>query len=238
MSELVHEGNIFILYIPIGFTVSKVAEINSLLDIVESHEGPTALIITSKNHKIFSAGMDLKEILKEGGTAEAAARVFIALMKLYGRLLAFKVPTIGALNGHTIAGGLMFALSLDYRIMARGKSTLKMTELPLGMVLPRGGDIVLTTKLPPTVHRDLVLKGKSFSCEEGLSSSIIDELVEPQDLMRRARELANELSALGDKKDVYMCVKKSMYYDSIETSLEAKYSRAEWKAMGEEEPKL
>ncbi|CAG9327746.1 unnamed protein product [Blepharisma stoltei] len=236
MSELVQEGNIFILYIPISFLIPKVEEIHRLLDIVERHEGPTALIITSKHPKIFSAGMDLKYMQKLG--AGHGLPIFAALMGLYGRLLSFKVPTIAALNGHTIAGGLMLSLSLDYRIMAKGKFTMKMSELSLGLVLPRGGATLLSTKLGPATYRDLVLKCKTFSAEEALAKNIIDELVEPQDLMKRARELANELSSLGDKKDVYECVKKSIYYDAIEITSKAEIRDIEWKTMGMEVPKL
>ncbi|CAG9327744.1 unnamed protein product [Blepharisma stoltei] len=236
MSELVQEGNIFILSIPISFMIPRVEEIHKLLDIVENHEGPTALIITSKHHKIFSAGMDLKYMQKHG--AWTGLSIFSALMGLYGRLLSFKVPTIAALNGHTIAGGLIFALSVDYRIMARGKFTIKMTELGLGAVIPRGGNVVLSTKLTPSVHRDLVLRCKEYSCEEALANNIVDELVESQDLMIRARELANELASLGEKKDVYICVKKSMYYDTIDINLKAEIKKIEWKIMGKEESKL
>mmetsp|Transcript_24151 Transcript_24151/g.23907 ORF Transcript_24151/g.23907 Transcript_24151/m.23907 type:complete len:237 (+) Transcript_24151:11-721(+) len=236
MSELIQEGNIFILYIPISFIIPRIEEIHRLLDIVESHDGPTALIITSKNHKIFSAGMDLKYMQKFG--IESGLSIFTALMRLYGRLLSFKVPTIAAINGHTIAGGFMFALALDYRIMAKGKFTMKMSELSLGLVLPRGGATLLLTKLDPATYRDLVLKCKTFSAEEALEKNVIDELVEPQSLMRRAKELANDLSSFGEKKAVYQCVKKSMYHDAIDISSKAEIRDNEWKIMGIENPKL
>eukprot|EP00358_Blepharisma_japonicum_P000225 CAMPEP_0202949148 /NCGR_PEP_ID=MMETSP1395-20130829/14989_1 /ASSEMBLY_ACC=CAM_ASM_000871 /TAXON_ID=5961 /ORGANISM="Blepharisma japonicum, Strain Stock R1072" /LENGTH=113 /DNA_ID=CAMNT_0049651905 /DNA_START=362 /DNA_END=703 /DNA_ORIENTATION=+ len=113
-----------------------------------------------------------------------------------------------------------------------------MTELGMGAIIPRGGNAVMSAKLTPSVHRDLVLRGKEYSCEEALAKNIVDELVESQDLMIRARELANEFASLGEKKDVYMCVKKSIYDDTIDINLKAEIKKIEWKLMGKEEPKL
>lgn len=229
MVSLEKDGDIFILYIPITFTPDLVAAIHTQLDVVENHEGPTALIITSKNPKIFNAGMDLKHLMKSG--PEEGHVVFTHLMKLYGRLLGFSVPTVAAMNGHAVAGGCMLALALDYRVMSKGNYLIKMTEISLGMTLPRGGNIVLTAKLNPNVHRDLLLRARNFTAQEALEKGIVDELVEGDQVMTKAKEIAAEVSKFGEKKEIYKHLKKSMYHEAIEVASKAEIPQDERNAV-------
>lgn len=214
MVSLEQEGNIFIVYLPVAFRPEIIREIHSKLDIVENHPGPTALIFSSKNPKIFSAGMDLKYMMNNG--IDAGLDLFKDLMKLFGRVLALSVPSISAIRGHAAAAGLMLALTTDYRVMSKDIGSVKMTEVALGMTLPRGGNIVLKAKLHPSVHRDLLLRARVFSPSEALESKIVDELVESSEVLHRARELAKSLEGFGERKEVYRMLKTSTYKEEID----------------------
>lgn len=214
MVTLEQEGNVFILYLPVAFCPEIVREIHSKLDLVEKHPGPTALIFTSKHPKIFSAGMNLKYMLDQG--IDAGLELFKDLMKLFGRVLALSVPSISAIKGHAAAAGLMLALATDYRVMSKDIGTVKMTEVVLGMTLPRGGNIVLKAKLHPSVHRDLLLRARVFSPSEALEGKIVDELVQSSEVLHRARELAKSLEGFGERKEVYRELKSSTYKEEIE----------------------
>jgi Enoyl-CoA hydratase/carnithine racemase len=152
-------------------------------------------------------------------------------MMLSGRLLKFGVPTIAAINGHVIAGGLILALALDYRVMNKDFGTARMSEVQLGMSLPRGGNNIVFFKTTPSVHRDLVLRGKSFSPQECLDNRIVDYLVPGDKVMEKAIEIAKEVMDFGEKKRVYQMLKVSSYSDAIKIAMEAKYSKGDVKAL-------
>jgi Delta3-Delta2-enoyl-CoA isomerase len=229
MVELEQKGGIFIMYLPRSLTTDIIVEIQCNLDKIEYHSGPTALIFASKTPKIFCAGMDLKFMLKNGINSGIA--IFTSLMKLFGRLLKFGVPTIAAINGHAVAGGLLIALALDYRVMSSDVGSAKMTEITLGMSLPRGGDQVLASKLAPDVHRDLILRAKSFTPQECLDKKIVDYLVPYDNVLDKAIELAKELIQFGEKKKVYEALKTSIYYDAITICQAAAYSSIDIDAL-------
>ena len=225
MVEIEFSSGIFTLYLPKTFTFDIVAKVNSCLSTVEEYEGPCALIITSRDSKIFSAGMDLKFLASN--SPKIGIELFCALMKLFGRLLKFGVPTIVAIKGHAVGGGLMLALACDYRIMNKDSGTAKMPEINLGMPLPVGASHVLKAKLSPDVYRDFMLRGKAFTSAECLERRVVDYAVPESEIIPKATEMAKELMKYGEKKQVYSMLKKSMYLDEINAAEEARYRQDE-----------
>lgn len=225
MAEIEFSDGIFTLYLPKTFTFDIIASIHSCLSRVEDYNGPCSLIITSRNSKIFSGGMDIKFLMDN--SVDVGFDLFKSLMKLFGRLLKFGVPTIVAIKGHVIAGGLILALACDYRIMNNNAGTAKMTEINLGIPLPRGGSFLLKTKLSPDVYRDFVLKGKSFTPAECYERRVVDYAVPENEVIPKATELAKELMKFGENKLVYSMLKKSMYFDESRLAEEAAYRQDE-----------
>lgn len=72
---------------------------------------PAALITTGHNPKIYSNGLALEEAFQNGQA------YFAEYMTLVQKMLVFPIPTVAALNGHAFAGGCMFSLAHDYRVM-------------------------------------------------------------------------------------------------------------------------
>lgn len=66
----------------------------------------------------------------------------LEVIRLFGRMTAFPMPTVAILNGHAFAGGCMFALSHDYRIMNSKRGFVCMNEVELGFPLPPGMNAV------------------------------------------------------------------------------------------------
>ena len=230
MATLEEDQGIFIMYIPIALTVDSVITMEACLDRVETHKGPTALIITSKHPQIFCAGMNLKFIRDYG--SNAAIRIAKGLMAVCSKILALNVPTVAAINGHAVAGGLLLALSCDYRVMTTEKAMLRMSEIALGLVIPKGGSTILKAKLGASVHRDLALRDKKFYSEEALSNSIVDYIVKGEEVLGKAISIAKENMQFGEKKRVYHELKNSTYYESITTTELAEYHQEFIDAMG------
>jgi len=100
------------------------------------------------------------------------------------------------IGGHAAGGGCELALACDFRVMARGRATIGLPEVKLGL-LPSGGG---TTRLPRLIGRaaalDLLLRGRLIGADEAERIGLITLAAEPQDLDRVARGLAAELAAL------------------------------------------
>lgn len=152
MSTLTRQEDIFILSIERVFSLEAIEIINQHLNTVESTPGPKALIFTGLDPNIFSAGMDLKKPYELN-------LIFTSLVRLSQRLLSSGVPSIAAINGHCMAGGLILAMACDYRIMVNRNAKVAMTEIKIGMILPEQGSAILKVKLPHASFRDLILTG-------------------------------------------------------------------------------
>ena len=81
---------------------------------------------------------------------------------MFGRTLSAGFPIVAAIRGHAAAAGCMLACAADYRVMSSDAGSIRMTEAAIGMVLPRGGNLMVSVKNSPSVHRDLLLRAKSF----------------------------------------------------------------------------
>src|SRR5687767_11604222 len=94
----------------------------------------TGAVILTGTGSIFSAGVDLYR-LTDGGD-EYVSRFVPALSRMLLDLFALPKPLVVAVNGHAIAGGCIFTLTGDYRIMAAGNARMGMPELLVGVPFP------------------------------------------------------------------------------------------------------
>jgi enoyl-CoA hydratase len=105
-------------------------EFATALEGVESIDGIAALIVTGAGN-CFSAGLDLKA-LPSYDRAQQQAMV-MQVNRLFGGLYGLRLPTIAAVNGHAIAGGVILTLCCDYRIGAEGDYKLGLAEARVGV---------------------------------------------------------------------------------------------------------
>ncbi|MDQ3282934.1 MAG: enoyl-CoA hydratase/isomerase family protein [Acidobacteriota bacterium] len=152
-----------------------------------------ALILTGSG-SIFSAGVDLFRLV-EGG-ADYARQFLPALSRTLLDLFSFSKPLVMAINGHAIAGGCVFALCGDVKIMASGNGRIGMPELPVGVPFPASVIEVVRFALPPQHLQMILYTGRTVVPDEGLRLGMLDEVVEPDALLTRATELATRLAAL------------------------------------------
>jgi enoyl-CoA hydratase len=153
----------------------------------EADADARALVLTGAGDVAFCAGADLKAtdtFVERLGLAEGPMG--------FTRLTASK-PTIAAISGFCLAGGLELALWCDLRIAAEG-STFGYPERRWGVPLIDGG----TQRLPRIVGLgralDLILTGRMISSEEALAMGLLTELVAPGAHVERALALAEGLA--------------------------------------------
>jgi enoyl-CoA hydratase len=157
---------------------------------LEHHEA-RALVLTGSGH-IFSAGVDLTRVLAGGA---GYVREFLpAMTTAFRRLFSFSRPVIAAVNGHAIAGGCVLAMACDYRLMARGPGTIGVPELRVGVPFPLVAIEILRFATSTAHLQELVYRGSTYPVEEAHERGLIDEVVAGEDLLERARAVAQGLA--------------------------------------------
>ena len=143
---------------------------------------------------VFGAGVDLPALV-EGGPAYV--RQFLPLLQRgFERLATFPKPLVAAVNGHAIAGGAILMLACDQRLLARGTARVGLTEVRVGVVFPAWALELARFATPPQHFPTLICTGRTWLPDEAIARGLVDELVEPERLLDRAREVAEEMAAI------------------------------------------
>ena len=149
------------------------------------------LILTGAG-KAFVAGADISEMkdLSQEQAVEFARRgnrAFCALENL-------EIPIIAAVNGYALGGGCELALCADIRL-ASSKAKFGQPEVGLGITPGFGG----TQRLMRTIERanamELILTGRVIDAMEAMRIGLVSRVVEPENLMQEALDLANAIAA-------------------------------------------
>ena len=151
------------------------------------------LIITGVG-KAFCSGMDLENLKALlGRTPEQNLQDSQTMVKLFRSLYEFPKVTIAAVNGPAIAGGTGLALLCDFTL-AVPEAKFGYTEVRIGFV-PAIVSTFLLRQVGEKQARDLLLTGRLFDAEEAMRLGLLNEIVAPENLMDRARALAQVLLA-------------------------------------------
>lgn len=142
--------------------------------------------------KSFAAGADIKEMVN--WNAADAAREAPGLQNCFNAVAQIPKPTIAALTGYTLGGGLELALSCDLRI-ASTDTQLGQPEVLLGVIPGAGGTQRLARLIGPARAKDLIFTGRFVPADEALSLGLVNEVVATEQLLPRSLELATTLAA-------------------------------------------
>ena len=143
---------------------------------------------------VFSAGYDIASIPADTFERDAEALVahpFHAAMEAIAR---HPWPTVAAINGHCIGGGLELAITCDLRICATG-SKLGMPPVKLGLVYGHTGLRKFLDTVGLARTKELFLTGRNFEAERAAEIGLVHEVVEAERLEQASVELAAEIAA-------------------------------------------
>ncbi len=166
-----------------------------LLAELEVAKGIRGVFFASGKADNFLAGADLKMIA--GIQSEAEVREMLDLLhRAFHRLEALPFPSLAAIHGHCLGGGLEFALACTARLAKEGKTTiLGLPECTVGL-FPGGGG---TQRLPRLIGYpafELILKGSMLSAAQAHEAGIVDRRIPAEaDLLREARVFLEEIIA-------------------------------------------
>jgi enoyl-CoA hydratase/carnithine racemase len=157
-------------------------------------DGRTRAIVLTGAHGMFSSGYDIGDIPEDVFAAEAEKLVAHPFTSAIDALDATDVPTIAAMPGHTIGGGLELALACDLRV-ARDGIKLGMPPAKLGLVYSHTGLRRFLHAIGEPRTRQLFLLGRNISAREAQVWGLVHEVAGAEDLEGFALDWAAELVA-------------------------------------------
>lgn len=169
------------------------------LDFVVSEPEVKALVLTSGKKNMFIAGADIREILRIQDQSEALKLVTRGHL-VFKRLEAFPKPVVAAVDGICFGGGLELIICCDKRIATNNPNTLfALPEVTLGLIPGLGGTQRLPRFIGLKTALEMIMSGDQINVKEAQALGLIDEIVEPEELLETAANKAVEL--LNQKPD-------------------------------------
>jgi 3-hydroxyacyl-CoA dehydrogenase/enoyl-CoA hydratase/3-hydroxybutyryl-CoA epimerase len=171
------------------FDRATLIELREHLEFVAHSPGLRGLVLMSAKNSVFVAGADLHSLAQaaENGTlleiVELGQNTFEALA-------ALAIPTVAAIHGAAVGGGLEVCLACDYRVASTDRATrLGLPETQLGILPAWGG----CTRLPRLIGLpkalDIILAGRTLAPRPALKCGLVDDLAPRECLLAAARRL-------------------------------------------------
>src|ERR1700720_3843907 len=197
--------------------------IDDLLGALKEVEASDAIVlILTGAGKAFSSGMDLDNLKTLiGRSPEQNLEDSQTMVRLFRSLYEFPKVTIAAVNGPAIAGGTGLALLCDFTL-AVPEAKFGYTEVRIGFV-PAIVSTFLLRQVGEKQARDLLLTGRLIGAEEAARIGLINEIVAPETLMAKARELA---ALLMENSPASLRATKKLLSDHARTDLDTQIETA------------
>jgi 3-hydroxyacyl-CoA dehydrogenase/enoyl-CoA hydratase/3-hydroxybutyryl-CoA epimerase len=154
-----------------------------------SQARPRGLVLRSGKRGGFVAGADIKEFL-DLRTPESAYSLIRSGQQVLDQLERLACPSVAAIHGFALGGGLELALAATYRIGADDASlALGLPEVQLGIHPGFGGTVRAVRLIGVRPALELMLKGKPFKGRRALEVGLLDQLVPPSELEGAAKRI-------------------------------------------------
>jgi len=197
--------------------------IDDLLAALKEVETSNAIVlILTGAGKAFSSGMDLDNLKALiGRSPEQNLKDSETMVRLFRSLYEFPKVTIAAVNGAAIAGGTGLAFLCDFTL-AVPEAKFGYTEVRIGFV-PAIVSTFLLRQVGEKQARDLLLTGRIIGAEEAARMGLVNEIVAPEKLIARARELA---ALLMENSPASLRATKKLLNDHSRAELDAQIEAA------------
>ncbi len=167
-------------------------ELAALLDVIEADESMRVLIITGQGEKAFVAGADIDELVDRD--AREGRRVTRERQELFARLENLPIPTIAAINGYALGGGLELALACSIRLCSK-IAQFGAPEVKLG-IIPGDGGTQRLPRLVGTGHAmEMILTGDFIDAAQAHLIGLVNHVLPHDELLDKAKELARTIAS-------------------------------------------
>lgn len=167
-----------------------VGQLGTAINMMKDDPQVRAVIITG-SEKIFAAGGDIKAM---AGCDPEQARAYIEpIHQVFNSIANLPKPTIAAVSGFALGGGVELSLSCDFRIAAEN-ARFGFPEINLGIFPAAGGSQRLPRLIGIQGAKRLMFTGETIKAPTALSMGLVDQVVLSEKLMEEVNSLASQLS--------------------------------------------
>ena len=194
-----------------AISLQTLEELQASVNLAEKDESIRVIAITGAGGKAFASGSDLKEVAQR----DLKKALEPIVQGLAAQLESIPKPTIAAIDGICMGGGLEIALGCDLRVCSPN-SRFGTPEGKLG-IIPGGG---ATARLPRIVGRawamEMMLMGEPITAEQALQIGLVTRLVKQDELLSEVQRMAEHLASFAPFVPQFM---KTMIHKGMEGSL-------------------
>jgi len=177
----------------------RLAELLASIEAAADRGQVQALLIRSGKRANFIAGADIEELAAIRSAAEGA-ELSRRGQAILARLERLPVPTVAAIDGTCVGGGLELALACDFRVASdHPRTRLRFPETQLGIVPGLGGTVRTPRLIGLRPALDLILSGRQLGAGRALKLGLLDEVFEPDRFDKEAGAFAKRLARTGKK---------------------------------------
>lgn len=158
---------------------------------LDARDSVHKIVLTGSGDKAFCAGADLKE--RKGVSAEQAGPYINAIASAIETWGELRKPTLCAMNGAALGGGLELAMACDLRVLVDG-SEVGLPEVRLGIIPGAGGTQRLPRLIGEARAKELILLGRRIGAQRALEIGLVHQVVSRPNLRSATEALLGELA--------------------------------------------
>ncbi|CDO27793.1 enoyl-CoA hydratase/isomerase family protein [Mycolicibacterium porcinum] len=165
---------------------------SELLQALRSPEvASSRAVVVTGGDSVFSAGADVTELREM--TPHAIAEYYRGSGSVYEVFASLPQPTVAAITGYCIGGGLELALAADIRV-ADPAAVFGFPEIGIG-ILPSSGGVTRMVRVAGAGRtRDLILRGRRFDASQAEQWGVVSEIAAPGEHIKHAIAIAREIA--------------------------------------------
>lgn len=166
-------------------------DLHTAFDRLERDFKELPVVLTGQGNA-FSAGIDFQASFDifDSGEPDRIKQWYRAYRETNLRIFSYPRPTVAAVNGHAIAGGLITALVCDFRVAARTPASFGLNEVPIGIPMPAAYVEIIKYTLGERVAALTTLRGQLYDLEQAQALGFFHEVVQPEQLIATAIDYA------------------------------------------------
>ncbi len=147
-----------------------------------------AAVVVYGGEKVFAAGADIRQM--QAMTYADMVERSGALQAAFTALAQLPKPTVAAITGYALGGGLELALACDFRVCGQD-AKVGQPEILLGIIPGAGGTQRLPRLIGPSRAKDLIFSGRFVDATEALAIGLVDQVVPPGEVYDAARAMVS-----------------------------------------------
>lgn len=177
-----------------ALSLGLVQELRAAVLEAEANPAVRLILITGGTGKFFAAGADIPTIAASLDDPMAEGRLLAEGLKTMNTVAACTKPVVAVVNGIALGGGCELCLACHMRI-ASTQASFGQPEINLGIIPGWGGMHRLPRLIGDSRAHDWLMTARTISAEEALQAGLVCQVVAPEELLNKAKELAVTLAA-------------------------------------------